>query len=153
MSTRTNQNTPEDAHRERIELLYATFADEPGAARVADMQEIADKDFDLNIGRYVANEFDDVLPPLSEATAQLEAALDEVATAERELLEWAWADGLDQARRVYRMSVTQTELENYSGAQTVLRGTIDAGDYKQFIFPLLLFKRHQRRGTRSTGAL
>ncbi|HWM53820.1 MAG TPA: class I SAM-dependent DNA methyltransferase [Solirubrobacterales bacterium] len=40
------------------------------------------------------------------------------------------------------MSVTQPELESYLwGAATVLRGTIDAGDYKQFIFPLLFFKR------------
>jgi type I restriction enzyme M protein len=40
------------------------------------------------------------------------------------------------------MSVTQTELEGYLwGAATILRGTIDAGDYKQFIFPLLFFKR------------
>jgi type I restriction enzyme M protein len=40
------------------------------------------------------------------------------------------------------MTVTQTELESYLwGAATVLRGTIDAGDYKQFIFPLLFFKR------------
>jgi len=38
--------------------------------------------------------------------------------------------------------VTQGELESYLwGAATVLRGTIDAGDYKQFIFPLLFFKR------------
>src|SRR3954454_5037684 len=40
------------------------------------------------------------------------------------------------------MSVSQSELENYLwGVATVLRGTIDAGDYKQFIFPLLFFKR------------
>jgi type I restriction enzyme M protein len=40
------------------------------------------------------------------------------------------------------MTVSQTELESYLwGAATVLRGTIDAGDYKQFIFPLLFFKR------------
>jgi type I restriction enzyme M protein len=40
------------------------------------------------------------------------------------------------------MSITQGELEGYLwGAATVLRGTIDAGDYKQFIFPLLFFKR------------
>src|SRR5881398_3384948 len=37
---------------------------------------------------------------------------------------------------------TQAQLEGYLwGAATVLRGTIDAGDYKQFIFPLLFFKR------------
>lgn len=36
----------------------------------------------------------------------------------------------------------QQELEKYLwGAATTLRGTIDAGDYKQYIFPLLFFKR------------
>ena len=36
----------------------------------------------------------------------------------------------------------QSELEKYLwGAATGLRGKIDAGDYKQYIFPLLFFKR------------
>jgi len=36
--------------------------------------------------------------------------------------------------------MTQQELEKYLwGAAQVLRGTIDAGDYKQYIFPLLFF--------------
>lgn len=39
-------------------------------------------------------------------------------------------------------SVSQKELENYMwGAANLLRGYIDAGDYKQFIFPLLFYKR------------
>lgn len=38
--------------------------------------------------------------------------------------------------------MTQKELEKYLwGAATQLRGTIDAGDYKQYIFPLLFYKR------------
>jgi len=38
--------------------------------------------------------------------------------------------------------ITQGELEGYLwGAATRLRGLIDAGDYKQYIFPLLFFKR------------
>lgn len=38
--------------------------------------------------------------------------------------------------------MNQRELEKYLwGAATTLRGTIDAGDYKQYIFPLLFFKR------------
>lgn len=38
--------------------------------------------------------------------------------------------------------MTQQELEKYLwGAATYLRGHIDAGDYKQYIFPLLFFKR------------
>jgi type I restriction enzyme M protein len=38
--------------------------------------------------------------------------------------------------------ITQSQLESYLwGAAVLLRGTIDAGDYKQFIFPLLFYKR------------
>jgi len=38
--------------------------------------------------------------------------------------------------------ITQQEFESYLwGAAVLLRGFIDAGDYKQFIFPLLFFKR------------
>ena len=38
--------------------------------------------------------------------------------------------------------ITQRELENYLwGAAVVLRGLIDAGDYKQYIFPLVFLKR------------
>ena len=38
--------------------------------------------------------------------------------------------------------ITQQELESYLwNAATLLRGLIDAGDYKQFIFPLLFYKR------------
>lgn len=38
--------------------------------------------------------------------------------------------------------ITQQELESYLwGVAVLLRGLIDAGDYKQFIFPLLFFKR------------
>lgn len=38
--------------------------------------------------------------------------------------------------------ITQHALESYLwGAAVLLRGLIDAGDYKQFIFPLLFYKR------------
>lgn len=38
--------------------------------------------------------------------------------------------------------ITQGELESYLwGAATLLRGTIDAGEYKDFIFPLLFLRR------------
>ena len=38
--------------------------------------------------------------------------------------------------------MNQNELEKYLwGAAIILRGKIDAGDYKQFIFPLLFYKR------------
>lgn len=39
-------------------------------------------------------------------------------------------------------TVTLQQLEGYLwGSATLLRGVIDAGEYKQFIFPLLFFKR------------
>jgi type I restriction enzyme M protein len=38
--------------------------------------------------------------------------------------------------------MTQQELESYLwGAAVILRGLVDAGDYKQFVFPLLFYKR------------
>src|SRR5437773_10736923 len=38
--------------------------------------------------------------------------------------------------------MSQQELETYLwGAAKLLRGLIDAGDYKQYVFPLLFFKR------------
>ena len=38
--------------------------------------------------------------------------------------------------------ISQSQLESYLwGAAVLLRGYIDAGDYKQFIFPLLFYKR------------
>ena len=38
--------------------------------------------------------------------------------------------------------ITQQALESYLwGAATILRGLVDAGDYKQYIFPLLFYKR------------
>tara|TARA_R110002126_G_scaffold290327_1_gene447045 strand:- start:1838 stop:3310 length:1473 start_codon:yes stop_codon:yes gene_type:complete len=43
---------------------------------------------------------------------------------------------------VANQELEQKALEKYLwGAATTLRGTIDAGDYKQYIFPLLFFKR------------
>ena len=39
-------------------------------------------------------------------------------------------------------SISQRELESYLwSAADILRGTIDAGDYKQYIFPLMFYKR------------
>src|SRR3954453_7224996 len=39
-------------------------------------------------------------------------------------------------------TMTQQELESYLwGAAVILRGLVDAGDYKQFVFPLLFYKR------------
>lgn len=43
---------------------------------------------------------------------------------------------------LFNKRMTQRELESYLwGAAVLLRGLIDAGDYKQFIFPLVFLKR------------
>jgi type I restriction enzyme M protein len=40
------------------------------------------------------------------------------------------------------VTISQPELESYLwGAAVQLRGLVDAGDYKQFVFPLLFYKR------------
>jgi type I restriction enzyme M protein len=39
-------------------------------------------------------------------------------------------------------TMTQQDLESYLwGAAVILRGLVDAGDYKQFVFPLIFYKR------------
>jgi type I restriction enzyme M protein len=39
-------------------------------------------------------------------------------------------------------TLTQSELESYLWEAAVqLRGLVDAGDYKQYVFPLLFYKR------------
>jgi type I restriction enzyme M protein len=41
-----------------------------------------------------------------------------------------------------QFKMTQKQLEDYLwGAANILRGMIDAADFKQYIFPLLFFKR------------
>lgn len=89
-----NQNTLEDEHRERIEQVYADFADEDGVAHVADFDEIARNDFNLDISRYVTPVEDEQLPSVAEAIAQLKTALDEAYAAEDLLLELLRAEGL-----------------------------------------------------------
>ena len=89
-----NQNALEGEQRERIEQLYSAFADEEGMAYVADLDEIAANDFDLNISRYVAPVDNEDLPRIAEATAQLKTALDDAYAAEHRLLELLRAEGL-----------------------------------------------------------
>jgi len=81
-----NQNTLEDQHRERIQELYDAFTDEAGVAHVADLDEIASNDFDLNISRYVALADVQALPTFADATAGLKIALDQAYAAEDRLL-------------------------------------------------------------------
>lgn len=92
-----NQNTLETEHRGRIEQLYAAFSGEDGFAHVAELDEVADNDFDLNISRYVTPLDHDDLPTLPEATVHLDAALNKAYEAEDRLLDLIRAEGLVRA--------------------------------------------------------
>ena len=49
---------------------------------------------------------------------------------------------VETKKHIVSTHLSQKELESYLwGAATLLRGLIDASDYKQYIFPLLFFKR------------
>ena len=66
---------------------------------------------------------------------------EEIANAARARLKEKIAQ-MEQAKVGSGKRITQQELESYLwGAAVLLRGLIDAGDYKQFIFPLLFYKR------------
>lgn len=89
-----NQNTLECKHRERIEAIYAKFADEDGFAHVADLEQIESNGFDLNISSYVAQADEDEMPSLAEAIARLEEALQLAHGADDRLLELLRDEGL-----------------------------------------------------------
>ncbi|MGJ0485997.1 MAG: type I restriction-modification system subunit M [Methylomicrobium sp.] len=66
---------------------------------------------------------------------------EEMANAARARLKEKFVQ-MEHAKLSSGKRITQQELESYLwGAAVLLRGLIDAGDYKQFIFPLLFFKR------------
>ena len=66
---------------------------------------------------------------------------EEMANAARARLKEKFAQMEEEKARSSKR-ISQQELEGYLwGAAVLLRGLIDAGDYKQFIFPLLFFKR------------
>jgi type I restriction-modification system DNA methylase subunit len=140
------QNFLDPEHGATILGWVRAFADAPDRARVVTQVEIAAEDWTLNISRYVLPPIGADIPPLPEAVSQFKAALERVREAE------------DDLRRVmtkgagwHERPLPVQELESYLwGAAVILRGLVDAGDYKQFVFPLLFFKRCRMCGTRTT---
>ena len=66
---------------------------------------------------------------------------EELANSARARLKEKFAQ-MEQEKARSTKRISQQELESYLwGAAVLLRGLIDAGDYKQFIFPLLFYKR------------
>ena len=80
-----NQNTLEDEHVEPIFDWYTQFEDVPGVARVVDLEEIAENDYNLNISRYVEPVSDEEPITVEEALADLKDALQEAYAAEDRL--------------------------------------------------------------------
>jgi type I restriction enzyme M protein len=89
-----NQNTLEEEHRRRIEMLYAGFSEEAALVHVADFEEIAGNEFDLNINRYVMPAEGEELPTLAEATEELKSVLEEAYAAEDQLFKLLEAERL-----------------------------------------------------------
>ena len=135
------QNFLDPEHAEQIVEWVRAFSDVQDRAKVASLAEIKNEGWTLNISRYVLPPVGEEVPPMAEAIAALKQALFECRAAEDQLRR-----GPDR-RRLARMSrapeqLSQQELEAYLwGAAKLLRGLIDAGDYKQYVFPLLFFKR------------
>lgn len=104
------------------------------------LDEIKAEDWTLNISRYVLPPLQEDIPPLPEAIATFKDALNRCREAEERLAQVMTAgDGCNDSSS---KRITQQELKAYLwGAAVLLRGLIDAGDYKQFIFPLLFYKR------------
>ncbi|WP_040796444.1 type I restriction-modification system subunit M [Nocardia higoensis] len=86
------QNILEPGHAQQILDAYERFEDIPGLAHVADLGEIADNDYNLNIPLYVAPADTGEKTTLADALADLESARAEAAATraalEAELTKW-----------------------------------------------------------------
>lgn len=90
-----NQNTLEPEHAEEILAAYELYRDAAGLARVVDLAEIADNNYNLNIPLYVAPPETDEKITLADAVASLEIAQQKAAQTraalEVELAKWGLA--------------------------------------------------------------
>jgi type I restriction-modification system DNA methylase subunit len=132
------QNFLEPEHVQQIYDWFQNYNDVENYVKVVTHDDLKENDFNLNIPLYVEKIIQDNLPTVEEATSELKTAWQASLDAEEKFK--------SSTGEVYFMTVNneldQKSLEKYLwGAATALRGTIDAGDYKQYIFPLLFFKR------------
>lgn len=90
-----NQNTLEPEHAEEILAAYELYRDAAGLARVVDLAEIADNNYNLNIPLYVAPPDTGEKITLADAVANLEIAQQKAAQTraalEVELAKWGLA--------------------------------------------------------------
>jgi len=90
------QNELLDVHAEQILAWYQAFADVPGRAKVATLEEITGNDFNLNIPRYVEPEADETVLSVDEAMANLKTSAMEAFQAETRLVDLLKKEGFLQ---------------------------------------------------------
>lgn len=81
------QNYLEDIHVDQLFQWYQEFADIENYVKVADMAEIEENDFNLNIPLYVEKIIEDNLPTVEEAMADLKEAWQKSQAAEERFKE------------------------------------------------------------------
>ena len=129
------QNYFLNEHAKAVIDLYEKYSDVEGQSKIVNTNEIKEKEYNLNISRYVKK-------PRTDEKIDLKATMEELENAYTEFLK-----SEDQMRFTAKggktaLTMTQQELESYLwGAANLLRGVIDPGDYKSIIFPLMFFKR------------
>ena len=76
------QNYLDDNHVKQIFRWYDNFEDIDNYAKVVDVNEISENDYNLNIPLYVEKEIEDDLPTVEEALNDLKHAWEDVQSAE-----------------------------------------------------------------------
>ena len=135
------QNFLDPEHAAEIVAWVRAFEDVPDRVKVVSLDEIKAEDWTLNISRYVMPPIGEDIPPLPEAVAAFKQA-DRRGAGGRGSAARSAPRGRLAVMSKAAEHLSQQELESYLwGAANLLRGLIDAGDYKQYVFPLLFFKR------------
>ena len=115
---------------------YTTYEDVIEKVKIVTIADIREKDYSLAINNYIEKKEQETVPP-EEIRRQYFEAYDEMIEAETRMRELLLKGATSVSKRI-----TIEELQSYLwNSAVLLRTNIDAGAYKQYIFPLLFFKR------------
>ena len=127
------QNFLELEHAEQIVSWARAFEDVDDRAKVVGLEEIESEDWTLNISRYVLPPIGDEIPLAGSRRVRERPPRH---APPRTGCARCWSRRLGLLSKAAE-HLSQQELESYLwGAANLLRGLIDAGDYKQYVFPL-----------------